>query len=34
MKSNLLDHDIEGNLTSDTLIVFLQGWPDSREMWD
>lgn len=28
-----LEYSIEGNLESTTLIVFLQGWPDSKELW-
>lgn len=23
----------EGNMKSDTLIVFLQGWPDNYQVW-
>jgi hypothetical protein len=29
-----LRHYLEGNNKSKTLIVFLQGWPDNRQMWD
>lgn len=34
METALLDHVIEGNLDSKVLIVFLQGWPDSKELWN
>ena len=29
-----LEHYISGNPQSAILLVFLQGWPDSMEMWD
>lgn len=32
--SDLLEHVVKGNADSKTLVVFLQGWPDSLEMWE
>ena len=29
-----LEYYISGDPQSTTLLVFLQGWPDSMEMWD
>lgn len=29
-----LEHEITGNSSAKTLLIFLQGWPDSMEMWE
>lgn len=29
-----LEYVVSGSMSSSTLLVFLQGWPDSMEMWD
>lgn len=33
-KLDVLEHQISGNLQSSTLLVFVQGWPDSLDMWE
>lgn len=32
--TQILEHQISGDLSSKTLLVFLQGWPDSLDMWE
>jgi hypothetical protein len=32
--SQLLELQLSGDLNSTTLLVFLQGWPDSADMWE
>jgi hypothetical protein len=34
MSNGVLEHRVTGNPESKTLLVFLQGWPDTMEMWD
>ena len=29
-----LPFEVSGNLKSDTIIIFLHGWPDSCRLWD
>ncbi len=32
--TNLLPHEISGNKTANTILVFLHGWPDTTALWD
>lgn len=30
----MLPHELSGNSNSDTLLIFLHGFPDSVRLWD
>lgn len=32
--TKFLPFEVTGNQKSDTIIVFLHGWPDSCRLWD